>query len=174
MSLRIGICFLVLLLFVTGCTGNDHINYLSYQTYPLDAHGVLTYDGRDYEVLVSVGKAGDLKLQIVLPSSIAGMVFEVRDGVTYLTYNTIETELKDGGYASAEGILLASQMFSLNAKSYDGAGVTTVNGIRYSYAKYNVPDGTVRVYIPDGQDLPDRIEAELNGHTFSFQFMNET
>lgn len=169
--LCVGLALTLLLLAACGTT--DRINYLSHQTYPYDAHGVLSYDGEDYEVLVSVQKAGDVLLQIVTPAPLAGAVFELRDGKAVLSFGDVSRELADGGYAAEQGILLAARMFSLSGSDYTGAGVTTEAGTKYSYATYTVEGGTVTVYLQKGLSTPDRLTAELNGHTLSFRFMNE-
>ncbi len=163
----------LLLLTATACGTTDRINYLSHQTYPYDTHGLLTYDGEEYEVLISVQKAGDILLQIIRPTVLAGAVFELRDGETILSCGSLTEELEDGGYAAEQGILLAARMFSLSGSDYTGAGVATEKGIKYSYATYTVEGGTVTVYLQDGQISPEQLTAELNGHTLSFRFMNE-
>lgn len=157
-----------------GCQKADHFHHLTYQEYPLDARGILTYDDQSYEVLLTVAKAGDLKLQILTPERVAGMILELSDGKAFLRFDQITAELGPEAYAAKEGILLAAQMFSLSSKSYNGAGVITQNNLRYSYAKYEVKDGSVTVFIPDGSSMPDHMTAELNGHTFVFQFVNES
>ena len=163
----------LLLLTTTACGTTDRINYLSYQTYPYDTHGLLTYDDTEYEVLVSVQKAGDILLQIIRPTALTGTVFELRDGKTILSYGSLTEEAEDGGYAAEQGILLAARMFSLSGSDFVKAGVITESGNQYSYAAYAVEGGTVTVYLQDGLSTPDHLSAELNGHSLSFRFMNE-
>ncbi len=170
-SLCLGLALLILI--VTACGTTDRINYLSHQTYPYEAHGILTYDGEEYEVLVSVQKAGNILMQIIRPTILAGAVFELRDGEVILSCGSLTVEQEDGGYSAEQGILLAARMFSLSGKNYSGAGVVNEQGTKYSYATYTVTGGTVTVYLQDGLSTPDRLTADLNGHTLSFRFMNE-
>ena len=163
----------LLLLTVTACGTTDRINYLSHQTYPYETHGILTYDGEDYEVLISVRKAGDILMQIIRPTLLAGSVFELRDGETILSCGSLTAEQEDGGYCAEQGILLAARMFSLSGNDYSSAGVINEQGTKYSYATYTVTGGTVTVYLQDSLSTPDRLTANLNGHTLSFRFMNE-
>ncbi len=168
-ALTLTLCLLLL----SACGTTNKINYLSHQSYPYDAHGTLTYDGEDYEVLVTVRKAGDLLLQVIRPSVLAGAVFELRDGSVLVSCGTLTEEWEDGGYAAEQGLLLAARMFSLSGEDYSGAGVKTLEGERYSYATYTVEGGTVTLLFADGTASPHRMEATLNGHTLCFQFMNE-
>ena len=48
------ILVLLSLLLFTSCGGGGSTNYLSHQTYPLEARGVLEYDGHRYTVVISV------------------------------------------------------------------------------------------------------------------------
>ena len=164
---------LTLLLLLTACQGRDRINYLSHQTYPYHAHGLLTLDGTEYEVLVSVRQAGDLLLQVIRPEALSGAVFELREGEVTVSCGTLTEIWQDGGYAAEEGILLAARIFSLSGDDYHNAGVTKEAGVTYSYAEFHVEGGTVTVYRQKGLSQPDRITAELNGHTLSFRYMNE-
>jgi len=163
----------LLLLAVTACGTTDRINYLSHQTYPYEAKGVLTYDDEEYEVLISVQKAGDILLQIIRPTVLAGAVFELRDGEAILSCGSLTAEQEVAGFSAEQGILLAARMFSLSGSDYTGAGVLNEQGTKYSYATYTVAGGTVTVYLQDGISTPDRLTANLNGHTLSFRFMNE-
>ena len=169
---------LFLVLFVPfsffGCEGTDHTQRLSYQEYPLNERGILTYDGRSYEVMLSVKKAGDLKLEILSPEQMAGMVLELSDGKSFLRFDSVTAELGSEAYAAKEGVLLAAKMFSLSSSDYDGAGIVTENQVRYSYINYEIDSGRVTVYIPDGASKPSKMKAELNGHSFVFEFVNES
>ncbi len=163
-----------LLFLLPACGTADRINHLSHQTYPYEAQGVLTYDGAEYEVLVSVRQAGDILLQIVRPEVLAGAAFELREGNVIVSCGTLTEEWEDGGYAAEEGILLAARMFSLSGSNYVGAGITTEEGVTYSYAEYAVEGGAVTVFRQKGLPDPSRITAELNGHALSFRFVNES
>ncbi|MBE6637171.1 MAG: hypothetical protein E7618_05150 [Ruminococcaceae bacterium] len=177
-SVRSTICCLLVVLCLlpcfVSCGTTDRINFLSYQTYPFHARGILTFDESEYEVIVTVHKAGDLILQLVSPQRLAGTVLEIRDGIASLTYEDLVIPLADGGYAAKEGLLLSAEIFSLSGNSYAGAGVTEKDGIRYSYATYTVPSGQVTVYLTQEKDRPVFLLAELNRHQFRFQFMNES
>jgi hypothetical protein len=168
------ILLLLLLPILSSCGSADRINYLSHQTYPYDARGVLTFDGTEYEVLVSVRKAGDVLLQIIRPKALAGAVFELRDGEAIVSCGTLTESWEDGGYAAEQGILLTARIFSLSGSDYVGAGVKTEGAEKYGYAEYAVEGGTVAVYRQKEQDTPCFITAKLNGHTLSFRFMNES
>ena len=168
------IALILLCLLFSSCHSQDKINFLSYQAYPFDAHGILTYDGKEYEVLVSVQKAGDILLQILQPENLAGMVFEQKDGSVTVKTGDLSLPIDDGGYSAADGILLCSHMYSLSGNTFSEAGVITENGVKYSYAEYSVSCGTVTVYIQNGLSSPEKIAASLNGHEFLFVFMNES
>ncbi len=168
------ICLLPLLLLFPACKAENRINYLSHQTYPYHTQGVLTYDGTEYEVLVSARQAGDILLQILRPDVLAGAVFELREGEVIVSCGTLTENWEDGGYAAEEGILLASRIFSLSESDYSGAGVKQENGVSYSYATFRVEGGTVSVYRQEGLSEPSHITAELNEHTLSFRYMNES
>ena len=176
--IRAAVCVLlaVLCLFscLTSCGTTDRINFLSYQTYPFHARGLLTFDESEYEVLVTVHRAGDLILQIVSPQRLSGTVLELCEGEATLSFDDIVIPLADGGYAAKEGLLLAAEFFSLSGNSYAGAGISEENGVRYSYATYTVPSGQVTVYLSQEKDQPVFLVAELNRHRFRFQFMNES
>jgi len=165
---------LILLLLLSACKTNHSINYLSHQTYPYHAHGVLTHDGTEYEVLISVQQAGDILLQVIRPEILSGAVFELREGEILVSCGTATEAWQDGGYAAEEGILLAARMFSLSGGDYHDAGVTKENGLSYSYAEFRVEGGTVTVYRQKGISAPSHITATLNGHTLSFRYMNES
>ncbi|MBQ4064874.1 MAG: hypothetical protein IJD10_02115 [Clostridia bacterium] len=168
------ILFLLLLPVLSSCGTTDRINYLSHQTYPYDARGVLTFDGTEYEVLVSVRQAGDVLLQVISPKVLAGAVFELREGEAIVSCGALTEAWEDGGYAAEQGILLTARIFSLSGDDYVGAGVTTEGKETYSYAEYAVEGGTVTVYRQKKQEAPCFITAKLNGHTLSFRFMNES
>ena len=168
--------FFVILTFtlsLVSCKENSKVNYLSYQAYPFDAHGILTFDGTEYEVFVTVQRAGDIILKFVKPEALSNMIFELNEGkVTVKTGNVTQT-LNDGGYSASEGILLAAQLFSISGKSFSGAGIITENGVKYNVAEYKVKNGNVSVYIQNGLSFPEKLKATLNGHEFTFLFMNE-
>ncbi len=157
-----------------SCRTNDKINYLSYQAYPFDAHGILTYDGAEYEVLVTVQRAGDVILQIIKPEILSDTVFELNDGEVTVRTGELTQTINDGGYAASDGILLSAHMFSLSGNNFSKAGIVTVEGVRYSYAEYAVSCGSVTVFIQNGLSSPEKLTATLNGHEFSFVFMNES
>lgn len=165
---------LLLPLSLVGCRGQERITNLDYQSYPLYTRGTLAFDEHTYEVLVAVERAGDLKLQILSPERIAGVVFELTGGEAHVCFDNIRAPLGSNAYIAKEGVLLAAELFSLSAKGYDGAGVTTEEGVRYSYAHYITQNGRATVYFTDGSSLPHHITATLNGHTFSFLFVNES
>ncbi len=170
---RRNVLLILLLFLLSACGTTDRINYLSHQTYPYDAHGILTYDEEEYEVLISVQRADDILIQILRPTVLAGAVFELRNGNVILSCNNLTEEWQDGGYAAEQGLLLAARMFSLSGSDYVGAGVVTEGESTYSYAEYSVEGGIVTVFLQKGLTSPDHITAVLNGHTFSFRFMNE-
>lgn len=158
---------------LASCKENNKINYLSYQAYPFDAHGILTFDGTEYEVLVTVQRAGDIILQFIKPQALSDMVFELNEGKVIVKSGDVTQTVNDGGYSASDGILLASQLFSLSGKNFSDAGIVSENGVKYSFAEYKVPNGTVSVFIQNGLSSPEKIKATLNGHEFTFVFMNE-
>ncbi len=166
--------FLVLIFLLSSCKKNDKINFLSYQAYPFSAHGILLYDGNEYEVSVLVEKAGDLSLTVIRPELIANTVFTLKDGAVSVTFGDITQTVEDGGYSASEGILLSSHMFSLSSEDFSSAGVTSEDGVKFSYAEYEVSCGNVRVYVQNGFSSPEKLTASLRGHEFSFVFMNES
>lgn len=166
--ISIAVIALVLIIAVSGCNKEDTINYLDYQTYPFEANGVLTYDGKDYSVEVKSGKSGDLELKVNTPSELSGVVFSITGG----NVKVGDEQINDGGYSANNGILLSNEMFSLSSGSLSGAGTKEDKGVTYSYAVYTAPHGEVTVYTQTGLKYPERIEAVLNGHNFKFVFKN--
>lgn len=166
--------FLFLTLFLAACRPNEKINFLSYQAYPFSARGLLTFDNAEYEVLVTVPRAGDLRLQLAAPKLLKGTVLTLEDETVTVSVGDLTQTVRDGGYAASDGILLAARMFSLTGNNFSDAGVTTEDNVRYSYAEYQVEGGSVRVFIREGCSAPEKLTATLNGHDFSFLFMNES
>ncbi len=164
--------FLLLLLLLPSCRIKNKVNFLSYQVYPFQAKGKLFYDGREYGVDLAVERAGDLTLTVLSPELLAGTVFERKAGAVTVRSGELCLPIEDGGYAAAEGILLAAEMFFLESNSFSGADVVTENGVCYSRAAYTAPSGVVTVYIQKGLSFPEKITATLNGHEFLFFFLD--
>ena len=57
--------------------------------------------------------------------------------------------------------------------SFLGASVISEDGVKYSRADYRTPAGDVSVFVQPGNSVPTKLTASLNGHVFSFIFMNE-
>ncbi len=165
---------MLLCLSFVSCRTNNKINFLSYQAYPFDAHGILTYDGAEYEVLITVQRAGDVILQIIKPDILSDTVFELNGGEVIVKAGELTQTINDGGYSASDGILLSAYMFSLSGNNFSKAGIITEAGVKYSYAEYAVPCGSVTVFIQNGLSSPEKLTATLNGHEFSFVFMNES
>ena len=165
---------LLCLLTLAACDRVKPSQNLSHQRYPLDAVGTLIYDGEEYEVALSIRKAGDLLLQVIRPEALAGTVFELRDGQVLISCGGLTETWEDGDYAVNQGILLTARMFSLSGKDYSGAGVITTDGERYSYATYTAEGGTVTLYFADKSSFPHHIRAELAGHSLILRFVNDT
>ncbi len=164
---------MVAILILSSCGKNDKINFLGHQAYPFEAYGKLSFDGKEYEVLVSVKKIGDVILQIVKPENLKGMVFELSDGEVQITTSGLTQSINDGGYSAKEGILLSANMFSLSGDNLLDVDIVSENNVKYNRAEYAVPCGKVSVFVQNGLDAPEKLEANLNGHSFSFIFMNE-
>lgn len=173
MSFRFLLCLITVCFLFGGCSAARSDNTLSYQQYPLEATGTLFYDEHSYEVSLRAEKAGDLRLTFVSPASIQGLVIEKRDGVATISYEGIEQAFGEDSYLCEQGVLLAAAMFSLTSDDYSGAGVVTEGESKLSYADFTLPSGAVRVLFAEGESRPCRIDATLNGHRFSFTFMNE-
>ena len=167
------ILILLLTFYLIGCKSNEKINFLNYQSYPLKAHGLLTYDGVEYETRVTVKQKDDITLEIIKPAELSGMSFILENGnVTVKSEDFCQT-VSDGEYAASEGILLVAKMFSLSGDSLSGSEIINENGIRYCRSEYSVPRGSVFVYIQDGLSSPEKLTATIGGHDFLFLFMNE-
>lgn len=162
-----------LLLILSSCEKNDKINFLGHQAYPFEAYGKLTFDGKEYEALVSVKKRGDVILQIVKPENLKGVVFELSDGEVFVKTSGLTQQINDGGYAAKEGILLSANMFSLSGDNLLDVQIVSENNVNYNRAEYAVSCGTVNVFVQNGLEAPEKLTANLNGHVFSFVFMNE-
>ena len=156
------ILVLLSLLLFTSCGGGGSTNYLSHQTYPLEARGVLEYDGHRYTVGITVSEAEEIKIEISEPEIIAGTVFSLSGGKASVSYGGITADIADS-YPSTDGILLLRYMFSLTGE----------DGVKYSRADYRTPAGDVSVFVQPGNSVPTKLTASLNGHVFSFIFMNE-
>ena len=89
---------MLLCLSFVSCRTNNKINFLSYQAYPFDAHGILTYDGAEYEVLITVQRAGDVILQIIKPDILSDTVFELNGGEVIVKAGELTQTINDGGY----------------------------------------------------------------------------
>lgn len=166
------ILVLLSLLLFTSCSGGGSTNYLSHQTYPLEARGVLEYDGHRYIVGITVPEAGDIEIEISEPEVIAGTVFSLSDGKVSVSYGGITADIDDS-YPSTDGILLLRYMFSLTGDCFLGASVIIEDGVKYSRADYRTPAGDVSVFVQPGSNSPTKLTATLNGHDLSFIFMNE-
>ena len=175
--MRIVSCAAILflsLLFLVACGGTDQAHYLSHQTYPLKAEGILTYDGEDYTVAVEVPRSGDIVLTVVGSHPLCGSRWELTEGRATVSFGGISQEWEDGGYAAEHGILLTARLFALSGQDYIGTDVVTDGEARYSCATYAAPGGTVTVYRQADIPMLDRITGELNGHSLSFRFVNES
>lgn len=166
------ILILLSLLLFTSCGGGGSTNYLSHQTYPLVARGVLEYDGHRYTVGITVSEAEEIKIEISEPEIIAGTVFSLSGGKASVSYGGITADIADS-YPSTDGILLLRYMFSLTGDCFLGASVISEDGVKYSRADYRTPAGDVSVFVQPGNSAPTKLTASLNGHVFSFIFMNE-
>ncbi len=167
------VILLIFILTLVGCKSNERINFLNYQSYPFKAHGVLTYDGTEYETNITVEQMGGIALEIIKPAELSGMSFIYENGsVTVKTEDFCQT-VSDGEYAASEGILLAAKMFSLSGDCLSGSEIINENGVRYCKSEYTVPRGSVFVYIQEGLTSPEKLTATIGGHDFSFVFMNE-
>lgn len=166
------ILVLLSLVLFTSCGGGGRINYLSHQTYPFETRGVLEYDGHRYIAGITVQKAGDIEIEISEPEVIAGTVFSLSDGKVSVSYGGITAEISDS-YPATDGILLSRHMFSLTGDCFLGASVISEDGVKYSRADYRTPAGDVSIFVQPGSNSPTKLTATLNGHVFSFIFMNE-
>lgn len=166
------ILILTALLLLASCADGGKMNYLSHQVYPFVTHGVLEYDGNRYTVGISVPQAGDIDVSISEPEAIAGTVFSLSGGTVSISYGDIRAEIADS-YPATDGILLARYLFSLTGDCFLGASVVTEDGVKYSRADYRTYAGNVSVYVQPGDKSPTKLTGELNGHVFSFIFMNE-
>lgn len=168
------LCFLFFFsVIVTACGVTPNINYLSYQSYPFEAEGVLVYDGTEYGVTVRAEREGQLTLAFCSPARIKGLELSLADGEVSFGYDGRTVTWEDGGYALKEGILLSSRLFSISFRSYASSEVKTVGGVRYQVVRYQVEEGDIAVYFQEKLTTPERIEATLNGHRFEFRFVNE-
>lgn len=166
------ILVLLSLLLFTSCGGGGSTNYLSHQTYPLEARGVLEYDGHRYTVGITVSEAEEIKIEISEPEIISGTVFSLSGGKASVSYGGITADIADS-YPSTDGILLLRYMFSLTGDCFLGASVISEDGVKYSRTDYRTPAGDVSVFVQPGNSVPTKLTASLNGHVFSFIFMNE-
>ena len=164
--------FLILVLLSASCAGNRQMNYLSHQTYPLEVRGVLEYDGHRYTADINIPRAGDITVSVIEPEVIAGTVFSLSGGAVSISYGDIRAEITDS-YPATDGILLARYMFSLTGDCFLGASVVSEDGVKYSRADYRTDAGNVSVFVQSGSEAPTKLTGELNGHVFSFIFMNE-
>lgn len=89
------ILVLLSLLLFTSCGGGGSTNYLSHQTYPLEARGVLEYDGHRYTVGITVSEAEEIKIEISEPEIIAGTVFSLSGGKASVSYGGITADIAD-------------------------------------------------------------------------------
>ena len=85
--------FLIFVILLTSCAGNREMNYLSHQTYPLKARGVLEYDGHRYTVGITVSEAEEIKIEISEPEIIAGTVFSLSGGKASVSYGGITADI---------------------------------------------------------------------------------
>ena len=167
------ILILILAFYLIGCRSNEKINFLNYQSYPFKAHGILTYDGVEYEAKITVKQKDDITIEIIKPAELSGMSFILENGSVTVKSDDFSQTVSDGEYAASEGILLVSKMFSLSGDSLSGSEIINENGVRYCRSEYTVPRGSVFVYIQDGLSSPEKLTANIGGHSFSFIFMNE-
>ncbi len=146
---------------------------LKYQSYPIEASGILTYDGRDYGVSITAKANKDYSLSITSSGELCGMTFSFTDGKVFISDGIVSGELNDGGYSLQHGILLSREMFFLQPNFMSGAEAIHENGVKYSSCTYSTDSGKVTVYSQVGAEAPDFIKATLNGHEFRFVFVNE-
>ena len=112
------ILLLLSLLLFTSCGGGGSTNYLSHQTYPLEARGVLEYDGHRYTVGITVSEAEEIKIEISEPEIISGTVFSLSDGKASVSYGGITADIADSYrrdtsfavYVFADGRLLSRRV----------------------------------------------------------------
>lgn len=164
--------FLIFVILLTSCAGNREMNYLSHQTYPFEVRGVLEYDGHRYKADINIPQAGDITVSVLEPEVIAGTVFSLSGGTVSISYGDIRAEIADS-YPATDGILLARHLFSLTGDCFLGASVISEDGVKYSRADYRTDAGNVSVFVQPGSETPTKLTASLNGHVFSFIFMNE-
>ncbi len=140
-------------------------------SYPLNVRAEITFDGRIYEAEISICDENELSVSFLSPSSLSGTAVSLKDGVGSITFDGITVPITDGGYSSENGILLLRHIFSLESKSFRDADVKTVSGIKYCIEHYRVPEGEIDVYFPNASDIPNKVEARLNGHEISLQML---
>ena len=137
----------------------------------MEAVGLLEYDGEPFIVSVAVPKAGDLVLTITDHERLSGVTYTLTDGKASLTYGSLSLPL-DNAYA-ADGLFLCSRLFALSPDHFREARVVTENGVTFSTMTFRTEEGDITVLTQRGLSRPDRITADLNGHSLSFQFVNE-
>ncbi len=155
-----------------SCDRQD-IRFLDYQSYPLDITGILFLDGKEYKAKLTSSSKENFSVTFITPSELEGLTFKLENKKVTISDGIIEQEISDEGYCLSYGILLARKLFCLDPKEMSGAGVTTENGIKYSFSSYKTDLGQVTVYTQTGASSPEKIKATLNGCDISFIFMNK-
>ena len=141
--------------------------------YPIDLHAYIKFDGRDYEADITVISENDISISFSEPSTLNNTVLEMKNGECFLSVSGITLPINDGGYSSDNGLFLIRHFFSLSNKNYTDASVIKSGGIQYCVENYKTNVGTISAYFTSDNHIPDKISADLHGHSIELVIVNE-
>lgn len=141
--------------------------------YPLKVHAVVNFDGKDYEIDISMEEKNDISITFSVPDVLKNTVLRMKNGECFMEYMGLEIPITDGGYSAENGLLLIRHVFSLTANDYFSAETVKESGVKFCVEHYKTELGDVSIYFLPDAGLPSKVRAVLNGHTVNLIFVNE-
>lgn len=153
-------CKLVLIIvFVISFVSCGQIkeNYLLYQDFPLEIDAVMTFEGKRYDIYMSVTGIGEGSLIYKTPLTLNGYRYDVIDGEVTVSYERLSMKMSEGSFHPSE---TAVNLFTLLPEEMISAEIEDHNGIKLNLIRYKRGDGIITVWCT-ADNIPLRIESDI-------------
>ncbi len=164
---------IIFLVFTVSCGKQGAKNGRFLSGYPLHLRAEVNFDGKDYEIDVSMQENNDISITFSAPEVLKNTALKMKNGECFMQYMGVEVPITDGGYSADNGLLLIRHVFSLSANDYIKTDTVKESGVKYYVEQYKTNFGNVSVFFLSDATLPSRISATLNGHTLDLLIVNE-
>jgi len=169
MRIKFAAILLILILLVSCGTYKD---YLTYQNFPIELDGTLTFNGIKYGVFLSVTGPGEGTLLYITPLTLEGYRFDVSNRTVNVTYEGIAITMAE---RTVHPALILVNFFTFTPEEMQSAKLTTQNGIKLNKI-VDVRSGIeITVWLSAEHGTPVRIETDtlsLDIHNFKGNLLN--